>query len=63
MDDPYLDQAWYVEFLLEIDLKNLLGKTGVRLILKTELIFLNIDPGVNQKSKFVVKSIKIDVTH
>jgi hypothetical protein len=37
----------YVEFLLEIDFKILLRKTGTRLNLKIELISLHIDPGAN----------------
>ena len=37
--------AWYAEFLLEIDLKILLRKTGTRLNLKITLISLHIDPG------------------
>jgi hypothetical protein len=37
-------RAWYAEFLLEIDLKILLRKTGARLNLKTELIFVHIEP-------------------
>jgi hypothetical protein len=37
-------QAWYAEFLLEIDLKILLRKTGARLNLKISLISLHIDP-------------------
>jgi hypothetical protein len=36
--------AWYAEFLLEIDLKILLRKTGARLIFKIALISLHIDP-------------------
>jgi hypothetical protein len=36
--------AWCAEFLLEIDLKILLGKTGARLILKIDLVTLYIDP-------------------
>jgi hypothetical protein len=39
--------AWYAEFLLEIDLKILLRKTGARLIFKIALISLHIDPGHN----------------
>jgi hypothetical protein len=38
------DLAWYAEFLLEIDLKILLRKTGARLNLKLRLISLHIDP-------------------
>jgi hypothetical protein len=41
----YWGQAWNAEFLLEIDLKNLLGKTGARLIFKIALMSLHIDPG------------------
>ncbi len=37
-------QASYAEFLLEIDLKILLRKTGARLNFKIELISLHIDP-------------------
>jgi hypothetical protein len=36
--------VWCAEFMLEIDLKFLLTKTGARLILKIELISLHIDP-------------------
>jgi hypothetical protein len=36
--------AWYAEFLLEVDLKILLRKTGARLIFKIALISLHIDP-------------------
>jgi hypothetical protein len=36
-------QAWYAEFLSEIDLKNLLRKTGARLIFKIALVSLHID--------------------
>jgi hypothetical protein len=36
-------QAWYAEFLLEIDLKILLRKTGARLIFKIALTSLHID--------------------
>jgi hypothetical protein len=36
--------ACYAEFLLDINLKILLRKTGVRLNLKIELVYLNIDP-------------------
>jgi hypothetical protein len=39
-------QAWYAEFLLEIDLKTLLRKTGARLNFKITLISLHIDPGL-----------------
>jgi hypothetical protein len=38
--------AWYAEFLLEIDLKILLRKTGARLIFKIALISLHFDPGL-----------------
>jgi hypothetical protein len=38
-------QAWYAEFLLEIDHKFLLRKTGANLIFKFALISLHIDPG------------------
>jgi hypothetical protein len=38
-------QAWYAEFLLEIDLKILLRKAGARLIFKIALISLHIDSG------------------
>jgi hypothetical protein len=37
--------AWYAEFLLEIDLKILLRKTGARLIFKIAIKSLHIDPG------------------
>jgi hypothetical protein len=46
-------QAWYAEFLLEVILKILLRKTGVRLNFKIALISLHIDPGfnpINQKN-------------
>jgi hypothetical protein len=36
--------AWYAEFLLKMDLKILLRKTGGRLIFKIALISLHIDP-------------------
>jgi hypothetical protein len=39
-------QAWYAEFLLEMDLKILLRKTGARLNFKIALISLHIDPGL-----------------
>jgi hypothetical protein len=39
-------QAWYAEFLLEINLKILISKTGAGLNLKIELISLLIDPGL-----------------
>jgi hypothetical protein len=39
------DQAWYAEFLLEIDLKILLRKTEARLIFKIIRTSLHIDPG------------------
>jgi hypothetical protein len=39
------DLAWYAKFLLEIDLKVLLRKTGARLNFKIALISLHIDPG------------------
>jgi hypothetical protein len=38
--------AWYAEFLLEIDLKILLTKTGARLNFKITLISLHINPAV-----------------
>jgi hypothetical protein len=38
-------QAWYAEFLLEINLKILLRKTEARLIFKITLISLHIEPG------------------
>ena len=38
-------QACFAEFLLEMDLKILLRKTGARLIFKVALISLQIDPG------------------
>jgi hypothetical protein len=37
--------AWYAEFLLEIDLKFLLGKAASRLNFKIVLISLHFDPG------------------
>jgi hypothetical protein len=37
-----LAQAWYAEFLLEIELKILLRKTGARLNFKIALIYLCI---------------------
>jgi hypothetical protein len=43
------DQAWYAEFLLEINLKILLRKTGARLNYKITLISLHIDPGLKSK--------------
>jgi hypothetical protein len=39
-------QAWYAEFLLEINLKILLRKTGARLIFKIAHMSLHIDPGI-----------------
>jgi hypothetical protein len=42
----FCELAWYAEFLLEIDLKILLKKTGARLIFKIALISLHIDPEV-----------------
>ncbi len=42
---PAFDLAWYAEFLLEIDLKNLPRKTGARLNFKIALMSLHIDPG------------------
>ncbi len=41
------DQAWYAEFMLEIDLKFLLRKTGARLNFKIALTSLDIDPGAS----------------
>jgi hypothetical protein len=41
--------AWYAEFLLEIDLKILLRKTGARLNFKIALISLHTDPGVTPR--------------
>jgi hypothetical protein len=41
-----VDQAWYAEFLLEIDLKILPRKTGGRLNFKIALISLHIHPGL-----------------
>jgi hypothetical protein len=41
------DQAWYAEFVLEINLKILLTKTGARLNFKIALISLHIDPGAS----------------
>jgi hypothetical protein len=38
---------WCAEFLLEIDLKILLRKTGARLIFKIALISLHVDSGTN----------------
>jgi hypothetical protein len=35
-------QAWYAEFLLEIDLKILPRKTGARLIFKIALMSLHV---------------------
>jgi hypothetical protein len=40
----FQDQAWYAEFLLEINLKILLRKTGARLNFKIALMSLHIDP-------------------
>jgi hypothetical protein len=37
--------CWYAGFLLEIDLKILIRKTGARLNLKIKLISLHFDPG------------------
>jgi hypothetical protein len=37
--------AWYSEFLLEIDLKILLRKTGASLNFKIDLVSLHISPG------------------
>jgi hypothetical protein len=37
-------QAWYAEFLLEINIKALLRKTAARLVFKIALMFLHIDP-------------------
>jgi hypothetical protein len=42
----HLELAWYAEFLVEIDLKNLLRKTVTRFNLKIILISLHIDPGL-----------------
>jgi hypothetical protein len=42
-------QALYAEFLLEIDVKILLRKTGARSNLKISLISLHIDPGIHLK--------------
>jgi hypothetical protein len=39
--------VWYAEFLLEIDLKILLRKTGARLNFKIALTSLHIDPGAS----------------
>jgi hypothetical protein len=36
-------QAWYAEFLLEMDLKILLGKTGARLNFKIAIISMHFD--------------------
>jgi hypothetical protein len=38
------DQAWYAEFLLEIDLKILLRKTEARLNLRIAPISFHFDP-------------------
>jgi hypothetical protein len=46
-------QAWYADFLLEIDLKILLRKTGARLNFKIALIPLHIDP-----DEFIFKNYK-----
>jgi hypothetical protein len=40
--DFFTEQAWYAEFLLEINHKILLKKTGTRLIFKIALISLHI---------------------
>ncbi len=40
-------QGWYAEFMLEIDLEVLLRKTGARLNLKIDLIFLHINPEIH----------------
>jgi hypothetical protein len=37
-------QAWFAEFLLEINLKILLRKTGARLNFRIALLSLHIDP-------------------
>jgi hypothetical protein len=50
-----LNQAWYAELLLEINLKILLRKTGARLNFKIALIFLHIDLGLNHINKNVEK--------
>jgi hypothetical protein len=42
----FVNQAWYAEFLLEINLKILLRKTGARLNFKIALVSLHIDPGL-----------------
>jgi hypothetical protein len=44
-------QAWYAEFLLEIDLKYSLIKTGARLNLKIKLISLHIGPDPSLKTE------------
>jgi hypothetical protein len=41
------DQAWYAEFLIEINLKILLRKTGERLIFKIAFMSLHIAPGAS----------------
>jgi hypothetical protein len=41
-----LELAWYAEFLLEIDLKILIIKTGARLNFKIALTSLHIWPDV-----------------
>jgi hypothetical protein len=45
--------AWYAEFLLEIDLKILLRKTGARLSFKIALLSLHVDP------VFILYAIKV----
>jgi hypothetical protein len=38
--------GWYAEFLLEIDHKIILRKTGARLNFKIALISLHVEPGL-----------------
>jgi hypothetical protein len=49
-----LDLAWYAEFLLEIDLKILLRKTGARLNMKIKHLSLHISLGPQPPVKKVV---------
>jgi hypothetical protein len=49
-------QAWYAEFLLEINLKILLGKTGGRLNFKITLISLHIYPGSDKQVSKLITS-------
>jgi hypothetical protein len=56
-------QAWYAEFLLEINFKILLRKTRARLNFKIALISLHIDADLYSNRRLLVQCSEHDVNN